>query len=162
MADSSFDIVSEFDRQELVNAIDIAKKELVNRYDFKNVKTEIRLEEDRVIIQTQDEYKLAAVYDILQSKVIKRGLSLKIFDPQKVESAAGSSVRQALLLRQSLTADQCRELNKTIRKQFPKIKVQIQGDTLRVSDKSKDVLQGIIQFCKNLDFAAPLVFKNYR
>ncbi|HNT29374.1 MAG TPA: YajQ family cyclic di-GMP-binding protein [bacterium] len=161
-SESSFDVVSEFDRQELVNAIDIARREISNRYDLKNSKSTIELQDAEVVIQSQDDYTLKSVIDILESKVIKRGLSIKIFEKQKVESAAGSTVRQSLKLRKSLTTDQCRELNKRVREQFKKVKTQIQGDSLRVTDKSRDTLQEVIAYLRSLDFEAPLQFTNYR
>jgi cyclic-di-GMP-binding protein len=160
--ESSFDIVSEFDHQELVNAVDIARREIANRYDFKGTKNEILLEKEKITLECADDYKLRAVFDILQSKAIKRGLSLKIFDPQKVEQASGNTVRQEINLRQSLTSEQCHILNKKVREAFPKVHPQIQGDTVRVVSKSLDELQSVIQWLRGLEFEAPLQAINYR
>lgn len=161
-SEHSMDIVSEFDRQELVNAVDIANREIANRYDLKGTNSKIELTDEGITLLASDEYKITALYDILTSKAIKRGLSLKIFDPQKMEAAFGGSARQKILLRQGLTAEQAKSLNKKIREQFPKVRVQIQGDAVRVFSKSIDELQGTIAAIKSLDFEAPLQTTNYR
>jgi len=161
-SECSFDIVSEFDRQELVNAIDIALREVTNRFDLKDSKSTIELSEDEIVVNSTDEYKLNAVVEILFAKAFKRNLSFKIFDRQKVEPAASSRAKQVIKLRQGLTADQCRELNKKIREQFKKVKTQIQGDTLRISEKSKDALQDVIVFVRAMDFECSLQCTNYR
>ncbi|OIP96591.1 YajQ family cyclic di-GMP-binding protein [Candidatus Wirthbacteria bacterium CG2_30_54_11] len=161
-SESSFDIVSEFDRQELVNAIDIALREITNRFDLKDSKSTIELGEEEITVNSVDEYKLNAVVEILFAKAIKRNLSAKIFDRQKVEPAASSRAKQVIKLRQGLTSDQCRELNKIIREKFKKVKTQIQGDTLRISDKSKDSLQDVIVFVRGLEFESSLQCTNYR
>jgi cyclic-di-GMP-binding protein len=160
--ESSFDVVSEFDYQELVNAVDTAEREIANRFDLKGTKCDITLEKEKIILECPDDYKLRAVYDILQSKAIKRGLSLKIFDPQKVQQASGNSVRQDITLRQGLNAEQAKGVSKKIRDAYPKAKVQIQGDTLRVFSKSIDELQGVIAVVRAMDFEAPLQCINYR
>ncbi len=161
-SESSFDIVSEFDHQELVNAIDIALREITNRFDLKGTNSKIELEEDKIKLTSSDDYKVKALYDILQSKAVKRGLSLKIFDPQKIESALGGTAKQEILLKQGLNAEQAKEINKKIREQYPKVRVQIQGDAVRVFAKARDELQAVIGFLKQLDYKMPLQFTNYR
>lgn len=160
--ENSFDVVSEFDYQELVNACDIARREIATRYDLKDAKCEIELEKDKIILAAPDDFKLEAIWDILQSKAIKRGLSLKIFDRQKIEAASLGSARQSVLLRQGLTSEQAKQLNKKIREHFPKVKVQIQGEELRVTSKSIDELQAVIAHVKGMDFESPLQCTNYR
>src|SRR3954451_22088882 len=139
MADtSSFDIVSEFDRQELVNAIDQAQREINTRYDLKDSKTELSLEADKITISTDSEYHLDAIKDILQSKAVKRGLSLKIFKFGKAEPASGARYRQVVELQKGLAEDIAKGLVKELKSAFPKVQAQIQGDSLRISAKSKD------------------------
>lgn len=160
--ENSFDIVSEFDYQELVNAVDIAKREITTRYDLKDAKIEITLEKEQLVLACPSDFTLKAVYEILQAKSIKRGLSLKIFDPQKIEPATMGTVRQTILFRKGLTAEQAKKLGKQIREQLPKVKIQIQGEALRVNSKSIDELQEVIALVKSLDFEAPLQCENYR
>jgi uncharacterized protein YajQ (UPF0234 family) len=157
----SFDIVSEFDRQELVNALDQTRREVGSRFDLKDTKTEIELEEDNLTINTESEFTLNSVTDILQTKAVKRGLSLKIFDYGAVEPASGNRVRQQIKLKQGIEQELGKKISKLIRDQF-KAQVAIQGDALRVTSKSKDELQEIIQFLKAQDFPVALQFTNYR
>jgi hypothetical protein len=162
MAESSFDVESEFDLQELRNAIDQATREVRTRYDLKSTNSMIELQDDQIVITSSDEFMVKQVYEVVQSKAQRRGLSLKVFMPGKIESALGGRTRQPIELRSGLTSDQCKDLSKRIRDQFKKVKTQIQGDTLRVTDKSKDQLQEVIQYLKQLDFEAPLQITNYR
>lgn len=161
-AQSSFDIVSKFDPQELRNAIDQAMREVTTRYDLKDSKTEIEQEDDKLVINTSDEMSLRAVRDILESKAIRREISLKVFDYQKEEDAAGGRVRQEVKLRQGLNDDMAKQISKDIRSEFKKVKPQIQGDLIRVTAKSRDDLQEVIQMVKTADYDLPLQFTNYR
>jgi cyclic-di-GMP-binding protein len=162
MADSSFDLVSDFDQQELVNALDQVRREVATRYDFKGSKVALELGKTEITLHADDEFRAGSVKDLLQSKAVRRGLSLKIFDWGKLEPAAGGTVRQHITLRRGLTSEQAKELSKIIRDRFPKVKPSIQGDAVRVSGKSKDDLQGVIGHLRGLDYPVALQFINYR
>lgn len=162
MAEASFDVVSQFDQQELVNALDQVRREIGTRYDLKGSNTTLELGKDGITLQTADEYHANAVKDLIQSKAVRRGLSLKIFDWGRLEPAAGGTVRQQIALKRGLTTEQTKELSKKIREEFPKVKPAIQGDTVRVSGKSKDELQAVIGYLRGLDYPAALQFENYR
>ena len=164
MADSSFDIVSEFDPQELKNAVDQTTREVLTRYDLKDTQTEIALEKEAITINTASDFTLTAVKDVLESKVVRRGLSLKILDYQKMEEASGGRVRQTIKLKKGLSEDLAKQIVKTIRGEFKKVTPQIQGDAVRVSAKNKDDLQAVIQRlkAKGDDYPVPLQFTNYR
>lgn len=162
MAESSFDVVSEFDQQELVNALDQVRRELATRYDLKSSKSSLELGKDEITLQTDDEYHATAIKDLVQTKAVRRGLSLKIFDWGKIEPAAGGTVRQHIGLKRGLTSEQAKELSKKIRDQFPKTKPSVQGDSVRVNAKSKDELQYVIGFLRELDYPVELQFQNYR
>jgi uncharacterized protein YajQ (UPF0234 family) len=158
----SFDVVSDFDQQELVNALDQTRREIVSRYDLKSTKTEVELEKELITINTNTEMTLTSVVDVMQSKAIKRGLSLKIFDYGEIESASGNRVIQKIKLKKGIEQEQAKKLSKLIRDAFPKCQASIQGDALRVTSKSKDELQEIIQLVKAEDFPLALQFTNYR
>ena len=160
--DVSFDVVSDFDEQELRNALDQVRREVQQRYDFKGVTVDLTQGKDDITLLTDDEHRAAAVKDLLLSKAVKRGLSLKIFDFGKVEPAGGNKVRQVIKLRQGLDDTLAKKLSKLIRDEFPRIKSSIQGDAVRVSGKSKDELQRVIGRLRELDEAVPLQFQNYR
>jgi uncharacterized protein YajQ (UPF0234 family) len=160
--DVSFDVVSEFDEQELRNALDQVRREVQQRYDFKGVTVELTQGKDEVTLLTDDEYRAAAVKDLIQTKAVRRGLSLKIFDWGPIEQAGGNKVRQRIGLRRGLSDDLAKKLSKLIRDEFPKTKSQIQGDAVRVSGKSKDELQRVIARLRELDEPVPLQFQNYR
>jgi uncharacterized protein YajQ (UPF0234 family) len=160
--DSSFDVVSEFDRQELVNAIDQAEREMRTRYDLKDTKSEIKLEKDSIVLHAPAEITLNSIRDLLESKMIRRNLSLKILKLGNVEQAAGGTVRQVATLQQGISQDLARDIVKVIRDTHPKAKAQVQGDAVRVTSKSKDELQGIIATLKAKDYPVPLQFTNYR
>ncbi len=163
MADTfSFDIVSDFDQQELVNALDQTRREVASRYDLKNSGTEILLEEKAIVIKTDTEFTLTAVVDVLQSKAVKRNLSLKIFDYGKVEPIGGNRVTQRIQLRRGIEQDLAKKIAKTIRDNLKKVQAAVQGDALRVSAKSKDDLQAAIQLVKAQDYPVALQFTNYR
>jgi len=158
----SFDVVSDFDRQELVNAVDQARREISTRYDFKNVPVEITLEESQLTVSSGSEAQLRSIFDVLQSKVHRRGIDIKVLDPQKPEDAAKGNMRQVVKLRKGIGDDLGRDLNKRIRAEHPKAQVRIQGDQLRVAAKDKDELQAVIAQLKALDIDTPLQFTNYR
>ena len=162
MADSSFDVVSDFDQQELVNALDQVRREVATRYDFKGAKVSIELGKGEITLGADDEYRANSVKDLIQSKAVRRSLSLKIFDWGKLEPAAGGTVRQRIGLRRGLTSDQAKEIGKIVRDRFPKVKPVIQGDAVRVSGKSKDELQGVITHLRGLDYPVALQFINDR
>ncbi|GAB4123233.1 MAG: YajQ family cyclic di-GMP-binding protein [Roseiflexaceae bacterium] len=163
-AESSFDIVSEFDRQELVNAVDQALRDVRSRYDLKDTGTEITLSEKEVVIVTDSEMTLTAVRDILQTRALRRNLSIKIFKAGQVQDVAGSRVRQVFTLQQGLPEDVAKKLQKLIRDNFPRVQPRIQGDALRVGSKSKDELQQVIKLVRDHqdDFSVALQFNNYR
>ena len=161
-ADSSFDVVSDFDQQELVNALDQARREIATRYDFKGSKVGFELGKDSISLTADDEYRATAAKDLLESKAVRRGLSLKIFEWGRVEPASGGTVRQEIKLRRGLTSEQAKELSKRIRENFPKTKPVIQGDAVRVSAKSRDELQAVIADLKSIDYPVALQFINYR
>ncbi len=160
----SFDIVSDFDRQELVNAVDQARREIATRFDFKGSKAEIELDKDEIIIRADNESRAKAMRDLLESKAIRRNLSLKIFDWGEIEEAGGNTVRQRVGLKRGLPDDLAKKISKLIRDDFPKVKSQIQGDAIRVSGKSKDELQKVINRLREESDAlpVPLQFQNYR
>ena len=160
--DISFDVVSDFDEQELRNALDQVRREVGQRYDFKGVTVDLTQAKDELVLVTDDEYRASAVKDLIESKAIRRELSLKIFDWGKVEEAGGNKVRQVIKLRRGLTDEVAKRITKLIRDEFPKVKSQIQGDTVRVSGKSRDELQKVIARLRELDEPVPLQFQNYR
>jgi uncharacterized protein YajQ (UPF0234 family) len=160
--DVSFDVVSEFDEQELRNALDQVRREVQQRYDFKGVTVDLTQGKDDITLVTDDESRAAAVKDLVESKAVRRNLSLKIFDWGKVEPAGGNKVRQVIKLRQGLDDTIAKKLTKLIRDEFPKVKSQIQGDAVRVSSKSKDELQKVMARLRELDESVPIQFQNYR
>lgn len=160
--DCSFDVVSQFDEQELVNAIDQTRREVQTRYDLKDTKTEITQSKDNITIVTDGTLTLKSVRDILESKAIRRNLSLKIFKPGKEENAAGGRIRQTIQLQQGISQELAKEINKFIRDSFPKVRPQIQGDAIRVVAKSRDELQAVIAALKQKDYPVALQFINYR
>ena len=161
-AESTFDVVSEFDRQELANAIDQAEREIRTRYDLKDTKSEIRLDKDTLALQAPAEITLNSVRDLLESKMVRRGLSLKILKLGPVEPAAHGSVRQTITLQRGISQELARDIARVIRDAHPKAKAQVQGDAVRVTSKSKDELQSIIATLKAQDYPVPLQFTNYR
>jgi uncharacterized protein YajQ (UPF0234 family) len=162
MADSTFDLVSDFDHQELVNALDQVRREVATRYDFKGSKVSLELGKTSITLLADDEYRATAVKDLLETKAVRRGLSLKIFDWGRLEPAAGGTVRQEIGLRRGLTTEQAKELSKLIRERFPKVRPSIHGDAVRVAGKSRDELQVVIAALRELDYPVALQFQNYR
>src|SRR4249919_3523898 len=157
--DQSFDVVSDFDEQELRNALDQVRREVGTRFDFKGVTVDLTQAKDELILITDDEHRAAAVKDLIESKAIRRSLSLKIFDWGKVEPAGGNKVRQVVTLRRGLNDELAKKISKLIRDEFPKVKPQIQGEAVRVSAKSKDDLQRVITRLRGLeDVSVPLQF----
>jgi uncharacterized protein YajQ (UPF0234 family) len=162
MSTFSFDVVSDFDRQELVNTLDQVRRDVSQRYDLKDSATEISLEETSLTITTASDMTLEAVVDVLRQKATKRNLSLKIFDFQPPEPVGGNKVKQVVTLRKGLSQELAKQLSKTVRDQLKKVTVAIQGDSLRITGKSKDDLQQAIQLLKAQDVEVPLQFENYR
>ena len=160
--ESSFDVVSDFDDMEMRNALDQVRREVQQRSDFKGVTFELTQAKTELVLLTDDEFRAAAIKDLIESKAVRRSLSLKIFDWGKLEPAGGDKVRQKITLRRGLDDVLAKKLSKLIRDEFPKVKSQIQGDALRVSGKNKDDLQMVIGRLKELDEPLPLQFTNYR
>jgi uncharacterized protein YajQ (UPF0234 family) len=161
--DNSFDIVSKVDIQEARNAIEQAIKEVRARFDLKDSHSEIKLEgEDTIQLASADEYKLKAVTEILQQKLVKRGISLKSLTYAKVEQASGSSVRQKITLTQGIPIEKAKEIVKLLKESKKKIQGSIQGDSVRVSGKDRDTLQEAIALLKGHDFGLDMQFTNYR
>ncbi|MDA8237742.1 MAG: YajQ family cyclic di-GMP-binding protein [Chloroflexi bacterium] len=158
----SFDVVSEFDAQELRNALDQARREIATRFDFKGSLAEITQEKDALGVRTDSELRAKAIRDLVESKAIRRSLSLKIFAWGPIEQAGGMTVRQRVELRRGLSDELARKITKIIRDEFPKARGQVQGDAVRVSAKSKDDLQKVIARLRDLDEDVPLQFQNYR
>jgi uncharacterized protein YajQ (UPF0234 family) len=158
----SFDVVSEFDAQELRNALDQVRREAGQRYDFRGATVDLQQGRDELTLVTDDEFRARAVRDLIESKAVRRGLSLKVFDWGTVEPAGGNKVRQHIGLRRGLPEDLAKKITKLIRDEFPKVKSQIQGDAVRVSGKSKDDLQRVIGRLRGLDEVVELQFQNYR
>jgi cyclic-di-GMP-binding protein len=162
-ADQSFDVVSKVDVQEVKNAIDQASKEVHARFDLKNSKSSIALEgNDTVQLASQDEYTLKAVIDILQQKLVKRGVPLKNLEYEKVEAAAGSSVRQKIKLKQGIASEVAKKIVALIKDSKKKAQASIQGDTVRVSSKDRDTLQEIMAMLRAKDMGVDLQFTNFR
>tara|TARA_Y100001968_G_C19454308_1_gene771317 strand:+ start:248 stop:745 length:498 start_codon:yes stop_codon:yes gene_type:complete len=160
----SFDVVSEFDQQELVNAVDQVRREVDQRYDLKDSNTEIDLQEKELTITTASDMTLQAVENVLRQKATKRNLSLKIFDFQNPEVCSGNRVRQKILLRKGLSQEIAKILSKLIRDNVKKVNVSIQGEALRIIGKSKDDLQESISILrkKEDELDVPLQYENYR
>ncbi|GCE64347.1 YajQ family cyclic di-GMP-binding protein [cyanobiont of Ornithocercus magnificus] len=160
----SFDVVFDFNRQELVNALDQVRRDVSQRYDLKNSNTDIALEETEVVITTESDMTLRAVEDVLRQKVTKRSLSLKILDFQVPEAVSGSRVKRVVKLRKGISQEIAKKMSKSVRDELKKVTVAIQGESLRVTGKSKDDLQAAIQLLrsKEEEFDVPLQFENYR
>jgi len=163
--DCSFDVVSEFDKQELVNAVDQVKRDISTRFDLKDSNSSIDLEADKAItITTSDDMKLRNILDILQSKLVKRNLNIRMLDPQQLESALGGNVRQVFNLKKGLTQELAKKIVSDIKDSKIKVQASIQGDQVRVSGKDKDDLQTVIQLLRENEekYDYPLQFTNYR
>ena len=165
MAESfSFDVVSDFDRQELVNTLDQVKREISQRYDLKGTDTSVDLDKENIFIITNSELTLNSVNDIIRQKAIKRNLSLKIFDYGEIEMVSGNRVKQTILLKQGIKQEIAKKISKNIRDQIKKINVSINGETLRVASKSKNDLQMAIKLVSELEESLniPLKANNFR
>jgi uncharacterized protein YajQ (UPF0234 family) len=158
----SFDIVSKVDMQELSNAITQAEREIESRFDFKGSKSSIALEKQELVVVSDDEYKLKSVIDILQSKMVKRGVPIKNLEYAKIEPASGGTVRQHIKMKQGIEQDVSKKINTLIRDSKLKVKSQIQGDQIRVTGKSKDDLQAVMALLRGADLPVELQFSNYR
>jgi len=159
----SFDIVSKINMQELDNSINMSMKEISQRFDFKGSISDIKNEENKkIVVTSDDEFKLKNVIDILQNKLVKRGISLKFLDYGKVESALGGTVKQEITLKQGIPQEKAKQINNMIRDKKLKVQTQIQGDQIRVTSKSKDELQTVIQALRAANLDIELQFVNYR
>jgi uncharacterized protein YajQ (UPF0234 family) len=158
----SFDIVSSYNHQELKNAVDQTRREVGQRYDLKDTKTTIEEEPKKLTILTDSETSLQAVHDILESKLVRRSISLKILDYGEEAEASGGRVRQVITLKEGISEDLAKQINKRIRDEFKKVNSQIQGDSVRVQAKSKDDLQAVITAFRDADYPVALQFVNYR
>ena len=164
MADSSFDVVSNVDIPEAVNAVDQAMREIKQRYDFRGSvsKIELNQKESKITMTSDDEFKLKSVVDVLQGKLVKRGISLKALVYGKVEGASGGTARQEVTLQQGIPQEKAKEIVQLIKDKKMKVQAAIQADQVRISAKKKDDLQEIISLLKEQDFGLPLQFTNYR
>jgi cyclic-di-GMP-binding protein len=158
----SFDVVSKTDMQEVTNAIQQAQKELAQRFDFKGSKSSIELSGEELVLVSDDEGKLVSVKDILESKLVKRKVSLKALDYQKLEQAAGGTVRQRAKIVQGIEIEKAKAIVKTIKDAKVKVQASIQADQVRVTGRSKDDLQRAMTLVKETDYGIPLQFTNYR
>ncbi len=160
---SSFDVVSEVDRQEVKNAIDQADREISTRFDFKNTNSSIELKDLVVTLRTVSEDRLKALRLVVEEKLVKRGVSLKGLDWGKVEEATQNTVRQVVTIQVGISSDKAREINRMIKEKGPKgVSSQTQGDTVRVTGKKRDDLQAVIALLKGADLGIPLQFNNFR
>jgi uncharacterized protein YajQ (UPF0234 family) len=163
MAENSFDIVSKIDLQEVSNAIQQAMKEITTRFDLKDSKSSIALEgKDAILLHSADEFKLKAVNDVFQQKLVKRGVPLKGLTYGTLEPAAGSTVRQKITMQQGIPIEKARDIVKLIKESKKKVQASIQGDLVRVSGKDRDTLQEIMALLRGQDFGIDMQFTNYR
>lgn len=160
--DNSFDIVSEMNLEEVKNAIQIAEKEILNRYDFKGSKSQMSLDNGDLVLISDDDYKLEQLKDILVTKLIKRGVPTKNLDYQKVENALGGTVRQRVKLKSGIDKDDAKKINNAIKESKLKVKSQIQDDQIRVTGKSRDDLQAVMQLVRELELSVDAQFTNFR
>jgi cyclic-di-GMP-binding protein len=158
----SFDVVSRADIEEVRNAVNMAHKEIATRYDFKKSVSSIALEGETLTLVSDDQYKLKQVIDLLEEKLVRRKVPLKALQYGKVEDALGGTVRQRVVVSQGISEEKARAIGKFLRQDFKKVKVQVQGDTLRVFSSSKDELQAVIAALREQDWGIPLQFTNYR
>jgi len=160
--DLSFDIVSDYDRQELVNAVDQTHREMLQRYDLKSAGGTLELEKESLLVTAPSDMTLRAIVDVLESKMVRRNLDLKILSPGTIENASGGNVRQRIMLKKGISQELAKDLTKLVRDTVPKAKAQIQGDAVRVSAKSKDDLQRVIAAVREKSYDIALQFQNYR
>lgn len=162
MAENSFDVVSSVDLQEVKNAIAQATKELITRYDLKGTNSEVALQGEEIVLTSSDEFKLKAVKDILETRLVKRNVPLKALSYEKIEQALGGTVRQKVTLQKGIPTEKAREIVKIVKGSKVKVQVAIQGDQLRVSGKNRDDLQAVIRLLKETDLGIDMQFTNYR
>lgn len=163
--DNSFDVVSDYDTAEMANAVDQAQRELATRYDFKGTTAKLDFlskEKEGLLIEGDSQNQLNAVVDVLQSKLIKRGVSLKVLDLSTLPVQGGKEMRWTVNFKKGLDQDNAKKITKAIRELYPKAKTQIQGDAVRVTSASRDDLQGVMALLKQQDFDFPLDFNNFR
>lgn len=161
-SDSSFDIVSRVDVQELDNALNQARKEIENRFDFKNSKTSIESDDKKITVISDDEMKMRNVLDIIQSKAVKRGIDIKAFDMGQDEPAANSTVRRVISIHSGIPKDKSKPLMEAIKNLKLKVNAQYQDEQIRVSGKNRDDLQKVVAALKAMEYELPLQFVNYR
>jgi len=163
-SDFSFDVVSKVEYTVVDEAIAIAMKEILNRYDFKDSKSEINFDkkENKIMLQSSDDYKVKALNEVLMTKISKRGLPVKNFSAQKVESALGGTAKMAVKVQQGIPQDKAKEITRAIKDAKLKVNASIQGDTLRVTSKSKDELQAAMSLLRGGDYGLTLQFENFR
>jgi uncharacterized protein YajQ (UPF0234 family) len=162
MADHSFDVVSKVDLQEVRNAFGQAEKEISTRYDLKRVAAKIGQEGDAIVAESGDEFTLGQTVDVFRAKLVKRGIHPKSLRPGKVEPASGGRVRQRLEFQQGIPTETCKQLVAEIKRQKMKVQAAIQGDSVRVTGKSKDDLQSVIEMLRETDLGIDMQFTNYR
>jgi cyclic-di-GMP-binding protein len=160
--ENSFDIVSKTDYAEITNAINQSMKEVSQRFDFKGSKAAVELQGKDLLLTAEDDTKLRNMNDIFQGKLVKRGVSLKALDYQKVEPAAGGTVRQLVKVQQGIPIEKAKEVVKFIKDSKMKVQASIQGETVRISGKDRDTLQEVISALKAKDFGIDMQFDNYR
>ena len=158
----SFDVACKLDRQEVANAVDQAKRELAQRFDFKGTDSNVEITEEGIVIRSNSEGRLDAARDVLESKMVKRSVSLKSLDAQKAQPAGGSTYRQLIKLVEGIETDKAKEIVKSIKDAKLKVQASIQGDTVRVTGKKRDDLQEVISMLKGKDFELPLSYTNFR
>lgn len=158
----SFDVASEVNQQEMDNAVNQTVKEITQRYDFKGTVAEIELKDEEIKVHAQDEFKLESILDILRGKMIKRSISAKFLDPQKLEPASNGTVRQTIKIKKGVSKEKSKEIVQDIKNSKLKVQAQIMDDVVRVSSKDKDELQKIIQMLRGKDYGIELQFINYR
>jgi cyclic-di-GMP-binding protein len=162
MAQNSFDVVSQVDFQEVKNAVNQAAKEVVNRFDLKNARAKIEIEGEEIVVESSDEYTLGQVVDVLQTKLVRRGVDLKSLRYGKTEDASGGRARQHIEIQQGIPQETSKKMVAEIKKMKIKVQAAIQGDSVRVSGKNRDDLQEVIAHLKGMDLDVPLTFTNYR
>ena len=162
MPENSFDVVSRIDHQEVSNAIQQALKEIHTRFDLKDSKSNIELEKDAIVLHSSDEYKLKAVNDVLQQKLVKRGVPLKGLNYGVVESAAGGTAKRRITMQQGIPIEKARDIVRLVKDSKKKAQASIQGDLVRISSKDRDTLQEIIALLRQKDFGIDMQFTNYR
>jgi uncharacterized protein YajQ (UPF0234 family) len=162
MAESSFDVVSSVDLQEVKNAIAQAMKEIVNRFDLKGTNSNIELQGEKLLLTSSDEYKIKAVRDVLEGRLVKRNVPLKAFTYGTIESALGGTTRQSVEMQKGIPSEKAREIVKVVKNAKLKVQAAIQGDQVRISGKNKDDLQSAIRLLKETDFGIDMQFTNYR